>query len=103
MLYLFWGETKTEDYIVIFQARRMLTHTIQKVSARAYHWCGWAINVVLFLLFGVWAKAVFDIHKNFAFTCWCVFTSSKKKKKILAFFTNIWTEVMNASNHKQKI
>ena len=39
----FGCETKTGvRVLVIFQDRPMFSHIIQKVSAKAFHWCGWA-------------------------------------------------------------
>ena len=35
------NKTGVERILVIFQHRPMFSHIIQKVSARAFHWCGW--------------------------------------------------------------
>jgi len=45
----FGCETKTgvSCILVIFQDRPMFSHIIQKVSARAFHWCGWTYVYVV--------------------------------------------------------
>ena len=42
-----FGNKGAMRLLVIFQDRPMLSHIIQKDSARAFHWCGWTVNVAL--------------------------------------------------------